>query len=79
MQKVKCSKCDSDMPKARHDLGYKECTKCSSVQPYGHIHILSSKTADTIQILPAEVAERANRYARRMGNGVLKIMSDNKY
>lgn len=67
------------MPKARRDLGYKECVKCSSVQPYGHIHILSSKTADTIQILPAEVAERANRYARRTGNGVLKIMSDNKY
>lgn len=67
------------MPKARFELGYKDCVKCSNVQPYGHIHILSSKTADTIQILPAEVAEVANRYAKRTGNGVLKIMSDKKY
>ena len=67
------------MPKARFDLGYKDCVKCSTVEPYGHVHILSSKTADTIQVLPARVAEQANRYARRTGNGVLKIMSDNRY
>ena len=79
MQTVKCNKCSSSMPKARFDLGYRECTTCSSVRPYGHVHILSSKTADTIQVLPAEVAENANRYARRTGNGVLKIMSDNNY
>lgn len=67
------------MPKARFDLGYRDCVKCSTVEPYGHVHILSSKTADTIQVLPAKVAEQANRYARRTGNGVLKIMSDNRY
>ena len=79
MNKVKCNKCSSDMPKARFDLGYRDCVKCSTVEPYGHVHILSSKTADTIQVLPARVAEQANRYARRTGNGVLKIMSDNRY
>lgn len=79
MNKVKCNKCSSDMPKARFDLGYRDCVKCSTVEPYGHVHILSSKTADTIQVLPARVAEEANRYAKRTGNGVLKIMSDKKY
>ena len=78
-KKVKCDTCNGDMPKARKDLGYKVCTKCSTVAPYGHIHILSSKTADTIQILPADVAERANRYTKRTGFGVLKIMADKKY
>lgn len=79
MQKVTCKKCSSDMPKARFDLGYKDCVKCSTVEPYGHVHILSSKTADTIQVLPAKVAEMANRYARRTGSGLLKIMSDKNY
>lgn len=79
MNKVKCKKCNSDMPKARFDLGYRDCVKCSTVEPYGHVHILSSKTADTIQVLPARVAEQANRYAKRTGSGVLKIMSDNRY
>jgi ABC-type sulfate transport system permease subunit len=67
------------MPKARFDLGYKVCTKCSTVSPYGHVHIVEGKTADTIQILPGEVAERANRYAQRSSSGVMKIMADKKY
>lgn len=79
MQKVACDKCNSEMPKARRDLGYRDCVKCSTVEAYGHIHIFGTKTADTIQVLPAKVAEEANRYARRTGNGVLKIMSDKKY
>lgn len=79
MNTVKCKKCDSDMPKARLDLGYRDCVKCSTVEPYGHVHILSSKTADTIQVLPARVAELANQYSKRTGYGVLKIMSDKRY
>lgn len=79
MQTVKCKKCSSDMPKARFELGYKDCVKCSTVEPYGHVHILSSKTADTIQVLPAKVAELANRYATRTSRGVLKIMSEKNY
>lgn len=79
MNKVKCKTCSGDMPKARFDLGYRDCVKCSTVEPYGHVHILSSKTADTIQVLPAKVAEAANRYARRTGSGLLKIMSDKNY
>lgn len=78
MQKVTCKKCNSDMPKARFDLGYRDCVQCSTVEPYGHVHILSSKTADTIQVLPADVAERANRYAQRNSNGMLKIISDKR-
>lgn len=78
MQKVTCKKCNSDMPKARFDLGYRDCVQCSTVEPYGHVHILSSKTADTIQVLPADVAEKANRYAQRNSNGMLKIISDNR-
>ncbi len=77
--KVKCNTCNNGMPKARMDLGYKVCVKCSTVAPYGHVHIVEGKTADTIQILPGEVAERANRYAQRSSSGVMKIMADKKY
>lgn len=63
------------MPKARLDLyGYKECTQCSTVSPYGHVHISNGKVGDEIQILPADIAERANRYARRTNSGMLAIM-----
>jgi len=79
MQKVTCDKCSSEMPKARRDLGYKECVKCSTVEPYGHVHIFGSKTADTIQVLPAKVAAEANRYAKRSANGLLKVMMDRNY
>lgn len=80
MKKAECKKCGSKMPKARFDLGYRDCVKCSTVLPYGHVHILSSKTADSIQILPGELAEEiSNKYAKRTGNGVLKIMADKKY
>jgi len=79
MKTVECKRCGSQMPKARLDLGYKDCTKCSKVEPYGHVHIVEGKTADTIQILPGNVAERANRYAQRTPSGVMKIMADKKY
>lgn len=79
MKTTSCKKCGGSMPKARLDLGYKECTKCSTVIPYGHVHIVAGKTADTIQILPGDVAERVNRYATRTSSGRLKIMSDNGY
>jgi len=79
MKKVTCDKCSSEMPKARRDLGYKDCVKCSTVEPYGHVHVVEGKTADTIQILPGRVAEMANRYAQRGGNGLLKIMTEKKY
>lgn len=63
------------MPKARLDLyGYKECTQCSTVSPYGHVHITNGKVGNDIQILPAEVAEKANRYAKRTSSGMLTIM-----
>lgn len=78
MKTVECKKCGGNMPKARRELGYKDCVKCSTVQPYGHVHIFSSKTADTIQILPAKLAQKANRYAQRNGFGVLKAMIDTK-
>jgi hypothetical protein len=78
MKMVECKKCGGDMPKARKELGYNECIKCSVVQPYGHVHIFSSKTANTIQILPAKLAHKANRYAQRNSFGVLKTMVDTK-
>jgi len=79
MKLTGCKKCGGNMPKARFDLGYRECTKCSSVIPYGHVHIVEGKTADTIQILPGDVAERVNTYAQRTPSGRMKIMADNKY
>lgn len=64
------------MPKARLDIyGYKNCTKCSSTTKYGCVHITNHKTGNEIQILPAELADKANRYAERNSYGVLSAMS----
>ncbi len=79
MKTIGCKKCGEQMPKARFNLGYKDCVKCSTVAPYGHVHIVEGKTADTIQILPGDVAERVNAYAQRTPSGRIKIMADNKY
>ena len=76
IQKCKCKKCGNDMPKARRELfGYSDCVNCSNVIPYGHVHILSDKTGDTIQILPGDLAERVNRYAQRSITGKLAVMN----
>ena len=73
-----CKKCGAHVPEARLRMGYTECTKCSTVQPYGCVHIISDKTGNDIQILPAKLAQRANRYAQRNGFGVLKAMEDTR-
>lgn len=75
MQTVKCKNCSGDMPKARFDLGYKSCVKCSSTEKYGCVHITNHKTGNEIQILPAEIAAKANRYAERNHYGVLTAMT----
>lgn len=75
MKTVKCNKCETDMPKARFDLGYKSCLNCSSTEKYGCVHISNHKTGNEIQILPAEIAAKANRYAERNNYGVLTAMT----
>lgn len=76
MEKIKCKSCNCDMPKARLDLfGYKNCVKCSEVKPYGCVHITNHKTGNEIQILPADLADKANRYAERNNYGVLNAMT----
>ena len=75
MKTVKCNKCESKMPKARFDLGYKSCVKCSDTEKYGCVHISNHKTGNEIQILPAEIAAKANRYAERNNYGVLTAMT----
>jgi hypothetical protein len=39
------------------------------------VHISNHKTGNEIQILPAEIAEKANRYAERNNYGVLTAMT----
>ena len=77
LKMIKCGKCGEDMPQLRlTQCGYKNCIKCSEVQPYGCVHISNGKTGNEIQILPSDVAERVNRMAERNGFGVMRGMKE---
>ncbi len=77
LKMTECANCGGEMPLLkRTQYGYKNCVKCSDVQPYGCVHIVNHKTGNEIQILPAELAEKVNRMAERTGYGVLKSMKN---
>lgn len=78
IQMTYCSKCGDEMPLLRiTKYGYKHCVRCSSVQKVGGVQITNHKTGNTIQILPAELADRINELSKREGYGVCKGMKTN--
>ena len=44
-----CVKCDATMPDERVHLGYRECVKCSSVEPYSAHVVYPHKTGAFVQ------------------------------
>ena len=60
-----CSRCDVKVPKARIDMGYTICVKCSTEQKkMGHV-IYPHKTGGYVQVVDSETYQDLNRIDRR--------------
>lgn len=64
-------KCGDKIPEKRLELGYKECVKCSTVEPVGCVDVVYHKTGNTIEITDRETAERMRKLSRRNSRGIL--------
>ena len=61
----KCSMCSSNLPKARYDMGYTICTKCSiEEKKVGHV-IYPHKTGAFVQVVSKSTQENLNKLDRR--------------
>jgi len=60
-----CSKCDTKMPDERVHLGYRECVKCSSVEPYSAHVVYPHKTGAYVQPVSSETKKNLDRLDRR--------------
>jgi hypothetical protein len=69
---VKCSRCDTTIPKGRIDLGYTICTDCSTEEKVSCHTIYPHKTGGYIQVVSKEDSENLNRLDRRGYSGVKK-------
>ena len=62
---VNCSRCDVKVPKARIDMGYTICVKCSTEEKkMGHV-IYPHKTGGYVQVVDSETYQDLNRIDRR--------------
>ena len=68
----KCSMCSTDIPKARVELGYTICTKCSTEEKVACHTIYPHKTGGYIQVVSREQSENLNRLDRRGYSGMKK-------
>ena len=60
-----CRKCDTKIGDERFHLGYRECVKCSSVEPY-HAHVVyPHKTGAYVQPVSKETKDNLTRLDRR--------------
>ena len=62
---LKCTRCDSTMPNGRLEMGYTQCTKCSTEEKVSCHTIYPHKTGGYIQVVSKEQSERMNRLDRR--------------
>ena len=60
-----CVKCDSVMPDERVHLGYRECVKYSSVEPYSAHVVYPHKTGAYVQPVSSSVKKDLQRLDRR--------------
>ena len=60
-----CIKCDATMPDERVHLGYQECVKCSSVEPYSAHVVYPHKTGAYVQPVSSSVKKDLQRLDRR--------------
>ena len=64
-----CVKCDATMPDERVHLGYRECVKCSSVEPYSAHVVYPHKTGAFVQPVSSSVKKYLDRLDRREVKG----------
>ena len=62
---MNCSRCNTDIPKARIELGYTICTDCSTEDKVSCHTIYPHKTGGYIQVVSKEESENLNRLDRR--------------
>ena len=62
---LKCSRCDDTMPNGRLDMGYTQCTKCSTEEKVSCHTIYPHKTGGYIQVVSKEQSDNLNRLDRR--------------
>ena len=62
---MKCSLCNDTIPKARVDMHYTICTKCSTEEKVSCHTIYPHKTGGYIQVVSKEQSKNLNRLDRR--------------
>lgn len=67
---MKCSRCNSKVPKARLALGYTICVDCSTEEKVSCHTIYPHKTGGYIQVVSKEDSENLNRLDRRGTGGI---------
>ena len=67
---MKCSLCTDTIPKARVNMGYTICTKCSTEEKVSCHTIYPHKTGGYIQVVSKEQSENLNRLDRRGYSGI---------
>ena len=62
---IQCSMCNNTMPSQRLQMGYTQCTKCSTEEKVSCHTIYPHKTGGYIQVVSKEQSENLNRLDRR--------------
>ena len=62
---MNCSRCNTEVPQSRIDMGYTICTKCSTEEKVSCHTIYPHKTGGYIQVVTKEQSANLNRLDRR--------------
>jgi len=62
---MQCSRCNTDVPQGRIDMGYTICTECSTEEKVSCHTIYPHKTGVYIQVVTKEQSDNLNRLDRR--------------
>ena len=62
---MNCSRCNTEVPQGRIDMGYTICTKCSTEEKVSCHTIYPHKTGGYIQVVSKEQSANLNRLDRR--------------
>ena len=62
---MNCSRCDTEVPQGRIDMGYTICTDCSTEEKVSCHTIYPHKTGGYIQVVTKEQSKNLNRLDRR--------------
>jgi len=62
---IQCSMCSNEMPSQRLEMGYTQCTKCSTEEKVSCHTIYPHKTGGYIQVVSKQQSKNLNRLDRR--------------